>query len=160
MRFGHPEANDSAQRWGQSFAVREWMARDPVVVRDDVSITVAVDLLRARRIRHLPVVDDAGRLAGMVSERDLRQVIFEPWIPDILRNGSLLTVRDVMTWVVSVPEDYDLRAAVRLMRQRKIGALPVVTDGRVVGIVTETDALPGVEAAIEERAESNEGVVD
>lgn len=132
------------------------MTREPVVVRADVSIAVAVDLMRGRKIRHLPVVDDAGRLAGIVTDRDLRQAILDPWLRDALGDATLflraLTVREVMTWgVVSVRADDDLRAATRLMRERKIGALPVVADGRVVGVLTESDVLAALEKVLGDR---------
>jgi acetoin utilization protein AcuB len=137
-------------QWLEALPVRDWMHRDPVVVRGDVPIAVATDLLRTRKIRHLPVVDGHGRLVGIVTDRDLRQVVFDARIQDALGDASLalraLTVREIMTWgVISVRADADLRAAVRLMRERKIGALPVVDDGLVVGILTESDVLAAIE---------------
>jgi|KBSSwiStaDraftv2_1062776.scaffolds.fasta_scaffold98903_2 acetoin utilization protein AcuB len=140
-------------QWLEPMPVRDRMHRDPVVVRADAPIAVAIDLLRTRGIRHLPVVDDRGRLVGIVTDRDLRQVVFDPRIQDVLGDATLalraLTVREVMTWgVVSVRADADLRAAVRLMRERKIGALPVVDDGLVVGILTESDVLAALETLL------------
>jgi acetoin utilization protein AcuB len=140
-------------QWLQPMPVRDRMHRDPVVVRADAPIAVATDLLRTRKIRHLPVVDEQGRLVGIVTDRDLRQVVFDPRIQDVLGDATLalraLTVREVMTWgVVSVRADDDLRAAVRLMRERKIGALPVVDNGLVVGILTERDVLAALEALL------------
>jgi CBS domain-containing protein len=137
-------------RWLEPMPVRQWMRPDPVVVRADAPIAVATDLLRTRKIRHLPVVDANGRLVGIVTDRDLRQVVFDPRIAEALGEATLtlaaLTVREVMTWgVVSVRADTDLRAAARLMRERKIGALPVVEAGHVVGILTETDVLAAID---------------
>jgi CBS domain-containing protein len=133
--------------------VRDWMHREPVVVAGDLPIAAAVELLRARQIRHLPVVDERGRLIGIVTDRDLRQVVLDPRIVQAPEAAALtlaaLTVRDVMTWgVISVRADSDLRAAARLMRERKIGALPVVDDGRVVGILTETDVLAAIDTLL------------
>ena len=143
-------------RWVQPAPVREHMRPGPVVVRADAPIAVAVDLLRTRKIRHLPVIDGAGRLVGIVTDRDLRQMIFDPRILDMLGDATLtlagFTVREVMTWgVVSVRPDADLRAAARLMRESKIGALPVVEDGVVVGILTETDVLAAQEKILGDR---------
>jgi CBS domain-containing protein len=137
-------------QWLEPMPVRDWMHRDPVVVGADAPIAVATDLLRTRNIRHLPVVDGDGRLIGIVTDRDLRQVVFDPRVQDLLGDATLvlraLTVGEVMTWgVVSVRADADLRAAARLMREGKIGALPVVDDGRVVGILTESDVLGAVD---------------
>ena len=140
-------------RWVKPMPVRDCMSHEPVVVRADVPIAVAVHLLRARKIRHLPVVDAGGRLVGIVTDRDLRQVVFDPRIVEALGNAALtlaaLTVREVMTWgVISVRPDADLRTAARLMRERKIGALPVVENGRVVGILTETDVLDAIDTLL------------
>jgi len=137
-------------RWLEPIPVRDWMRPDPVVVRADAPIAVATHLLRTLKIRHLPVLDDGGRLVGIVTDRDLRQVVFDPRIAQALGDAPLtlaaLTVREVMTWgVISVRADSDLRAAARLMRERKIGALPVVDGGRVVGILTETDVLAALD---------------
>jgi CBS domain-containing protein len=132
------------------------MKARPVVVRADAPIAVAADLLRAHHVRHLPAVDAAGRLVGIVTDRDLRQVVFDPVVQEALGDTaaalSALTVRDVMTWgVLSVRPDTDLRSAARLMRERRIGALPVVDDGRVVGILSETDVLAALEQMLGER---------
>jgi acetoin utilization protein AcuB len=134
----------------EAVPARDWMQRRPVVVRDDAPVAVAIDLLRAGRIRHLPVVDRTGRLVGIVTDRDLRQLVFDPMVQEALGDTAValsgLKVREVMTWgVVSVRPDTDLRAAARLMRERKIGAVPVVENGAVVGILTETDVLAAFE---------------
>jgi acetoin utilization protein AcuB len=137
-------------QWLDPMPARDWMKRDPIVIRDDAPIAVAAHRLRTHGIRHLPVVDAAGRLVGIATDRDLRQVIFDPMIQEALGDATLtlraLKVREIMTWgVVSVRPDTDLRAAARLMRERKIGALPVTEDGRVVGMLSELDVLTAFE---------------
>jgi acetoin utilization protein AcuB len=102
--------------------------------------------MRARKIRHLPVVDRAGRLVGMVTARDLRQVLFAPIVQDeradVQALLEALSVRDVMTrGVLSVRVATSIRDAARLMHERKLGALPVVERDRLVGILTESDVL-------------------
>jgi acetoin utilization protein AcuB len=119
---------------------------DSIRVYSDALVSGAVELMRSRRIRHLPVVDRGGRLMGIITDRDLRQVMFDPAVQarlaratDALRG---LTVRDVMTWgAVSVTPATSIRDAARLMHESKIGALPVVEADRVVGILTERDVL-------------------
>jgi acetoin utilization protein AcuB len=103
-------------------------------------------MMRKRKIRHLPVVDREGHLVGIVTDRNLRQVVFDPAIQE--RLGDLaallntLTVRDVMTWgVITVQPAAQILEAARIMRERKVGALPVVDGERVVGMLTETDVL-------------------
>jgi len=66
-----PLSEHLAMQWLEPMPVRDWMHRDPVVVRADAPIAVATDLLRTRKIRHLPVVDGRGRLVGIVTDRDL-----------------------------------------------------------------------------------------
>jgi acetoin utilization protein AcuB len=120
-----------------------------VTVRPEVRVGDAAALMRQERIRHLPVVEDGGGLVGIVTDRDLRQVLFDPAIlggaappgaPEELR------VREIMTWgVITVRPGSDVREAAYLMRERKIGALPVVDGGRLVGILTEDDVLRAVQ---------------
>lgn len=136
--------------WLAPIAVVTWMKTPVVTVRAGARAGEAVALMRCRKIRHLPVVDGHGRLVGIVTDRDLRQVIFDPAILD--READLgatlesLTVAEIMTWgVVAVRPDTDLREAARLMHEQKIGALPVVDGGRVVGILTESDVLRALE---------------
>jgi len=152
-REGDPLTAPDAPRWVTPMPVRDCMHRDPVVVRAEVPIAAAVHLLRTRQIRHLPVVDAGGRLVGIVTDRDLRQVVFDPRIVEAPGDAALtlaaLTVREVMTWgVISVRPDTDLRAAARLMREPQLGALPVVEDRRVVGILTETDVLAAIDTLL------------
>ena len=102
--------------------------------------------MRTRQIRHLPVVDRAGRLVGMVTARDLRQALFAPAVQaeteDVLGLLETLVVGDVMTrGVLRVRAATSIRDAARLMRERKLGALPVVEGERLIGLLTETDVL-------------------
>ncbi|MBI1846532.1 MAG: CBS domain-containing protein [Candidatus Rokubacteria bacterium] len=135
-----------AVTWPQSLRVADCMTRGVATIHSDALARGAAQMMRTRRIRHLPVVDREGGLVGIVTDRDLRQVLFDPVMQ--ARAGHLagalkaVTVRDVMTWaVLTVQPDTPLRDAARLMHERKVGALPVVAGGRVVGILSETDVL-------------------
>jgi acetoin utilization protein AcuB len=134
----------SVARWPKPVPVKEWMARPAATIGVDATCREAIDSMKSRRIRHLPVVD-GGRLVGIVTDRDLRQVVFDPAIQGRLdQDVDVLdmAVRDVMTWaVITVGPASDLRQAARLMHEQKIGALPVVEAGRVVGVLTERDVL-------------------
>lgn len=136
-----------AERWpGATLRVRDCMSQGVATIHSDALVRGATEMMRTRRLRHLPVVDREGRLVGIVTDRDLRQVIFDPSIrsqagvaADIL---GRLTVRDVMTWgVITARPDTALAEAARRMHEQKIGALPVVEGERVVGIITESDIL-------------------
>lgn len=135
--------------------VRDGMTRPVATVHSDALARGAAELMRARKIRHLPVVDRGGRLVGIVTDRDLRQVIFDPAMRERLGEsaGVLadITVRDVMTWaVVTVRPGTEIREAARVMHEQKIGALPVVEGDRVVGILTEIDVLKVFRNVLEE----------
>jgi len=109
---------------------------------DDLSI--AQDVMAMERIRHMPVLDEDGEIAGVVTQRDL----FRGALARALGYGEhaqrklmeTLRVKDVMqTDVATVGPDSHVREAARLMLERKVGCLPVIEDRKLVGIVTESD---------------------
>jgi CBS domain-containing protein len=113
--------------------VRNRMSRPAVTVRQDADFQKALSLMQEKKLRRLPVVDDDGRLVGIVVERDLL-------VAAMRYLQSRVEIGDVMTRnVVSVGPDTDLNEVARTMLERKIGGLPVVEDGRLVGIITESD---------------------
>ena len=121
--------------------VRDLMTCGVVTIAPDAPLAAALGAMREREVRHLPVVDPDGRLAGIVTDRDLRQAVLARF--HALRDaGGDLLVQDVMTCgVVTVEPDTSLTHAARLMCERRIGSLPVVEQGRLAGIVTERDLL-------------------
>lgn len=118
------------------------MTNDPRTIREDESVTDALELLEQLDVRHLPVVDDEGNLVGMLSDRDLRPLRSERDDEDAIRRART-PVADVMTSaVVSVTSDAELEEVVELMLEHRIGAIPVVDgEGQVVGIVSYVDVL-------------------
>lgn len=126
--------------------VRDWMAREVITVGPEQSVAAAREIMWNRHVRHLPVVD-RGHLVGMISDRDVRgpdvaaAVALSSIQRDILA-GSQRPVRTLMTTGVQTvwPRDTIVYAA-SLMAQWKIGALPVVDDDRLIGIITTTDCL-------------------
>ena len=125
--------------------VDQWMNRDLVTAEPSDSFRTAMHLIRQKGIRHLPVVEDK-RLVGIVTDRDLRQA--SPSGATSLSIHELhyilekLTVRDIMTkQVVTIRPDQTVEDAALLLLGHRIGGLPVVQDGELVGIITETDIL-------------------
>lgn len=125
--------------------VRELMTREPLSVTVDTPVVEARRLMLEHRIRHL-LVKDGGRLAGIVTDRDIRLNLPSPatslsiWEVNYLL--ARMTVASVMTsTVITVDPNRDVAEAARIMLDHKIGALPVVDGGMVVGIMTETDIL-------------------
>jgi acetoin utilization protein AcuB len=124
--------------------VGEKMTANPATIGREATVPEALALMREKKVRRLPVLDGRGKLIGMVSEKDLLYASPSPsttlsaWeIPSIL-NG--LKVEKVMSAkIVSVAEDTPLEEAARIMADLKIGGLPVLRGGDLVGIITETD---------------------
>ena len=142
-----------ALTWPESLRVADCMTRGPAAIRADALARGAAEMMRTRRIRHLPVVDGDRGLVGIVTDRDLRQVIFDPAVQ--ARAGHLadvlkaVTVGEIMTRaVLTTRPETPLRDAAWLMHEQKVGALPVVTRGRVVGILSETDVLRTLSQAL------------
>jgi acetoin utilization protein AcuB len=128
--------------------VDELMSRDVKTIGADESCYAAAMRMAQIHIHHLPVLDSAGCLVGIVTDRDLRQRLFAPHVFSAIgaipieRLFKDILVREVMSApVVTVRSAAVVEAAARLMRDGKLGALPVLEAGRVVGIITETDIL-------------------
>ncbi len=120
------------------------MTKDVVTVDRNDKLAVADDVMRLGRIRHMPVIDEDGALAGIVSQRDL----FHSGLLRALGYGTrakdqalgLLSLKEAMkTDVVTVTPDAPLHEAAKLMLARKIGCLVVVEGRKVVGMITESD---------------------
>jgi CBS domain-containing protein len=129
--------------------VGDVMTKQPTVVGLDTPVREAAELMRSKVVRHLPVVDQAGHVLGIVTDRDLRHAAFMPALAEQVglepRRVKAPRVRDVMTWsVVTTGPDTPLVQAALTMFQRRIGSLPVVADGRLVGILTERDVFTGL----------------
>jgi acetoin utilization protein AcuB len=123
--------------------VGERMSKPVIVIDPEMPITEALNLMKKEHIRRAPVVK-AGKLVGIVSDKDLLNAspssatTLSIWEMNYLL--SKIKVTDVMTKnVMSVTEDTPIEQAARTMADNKIGGLPVMRDGHVVGIITETD---------------------
>ncbi len=123
--------------------VKSRMSHPVIFIRPDEPIMEALQLMQRERIRRLPVVKD-GRLVGIISDKDLLHASpsdatsLSVWEINYL--VSKITVRDVMTReVLTVNEDTPIEEAARVMADNKIGGLPVMSNGQVVGLITETD---------------------
>jgi acetoin utilization protein AcuB len=142
--------------WPDPMRVKELMTQPVTTIGADAHVRQAAELMKTHKICHLPVVENDGRLIGIVTDRDLRQMIFDPAIQerlgDVVEALGALTVREIMTWaVITVQPESGLRQAARLMREQKVGALPVVEAGRIVGMLTERDLLRAFEERIRDQ---------
>lgn len=124
--------------------VRDYMSQPPIVISPNTPISDALKMMRERRIRRLPVVNPAGRLIGIVSDKDLLHAEPSPAtslsIWEITYLLGRITVEQVMTRdVLTVDPTTPLEDAAQIMVDRKIGGLPVVETDQVLGVITETD---------------------
>ncbi|RYY55430.1 MAG: IMP dehydrogenase [Chitinophagaceae bacterium] len=105
---------------------------DPITLREDATIGDAVRLMRENKIGGIPIIDKAGKLVGILTNRDLR---FE--------DNKLRKVTELMTkTLVTAPEGTDLKKAEKILRQHKIEKLPVVSkSGKLIGLITYRDIL-------------------
>jgi len=122
--------------------VDEMMTPDPYTLRESDSLHEAWRVMTEKRIRHIPVTDDAGHLLGLVTQRD----VLAATDPSTLSsegtdgNGSKITLSDIMIKdVATIHQSDHLRQAALYMQSHKHGCVPVVADDRLVGIITDSD---------------------
>jgi acetoin utilization protein AcuB len=126
--------------------VADLMTGPLVTLGHDATVAEAWRIMQTRRVRHLPVLDADRRLIGILTDHDLRLVILERCLQEepgeLARALARLRVNEIMTWaVITVAPDADVRDAARLMHERRLGALPVADQGRVVGMLTASDVI-------------------
>jgi acetoin utilization protein AcuB len=126
--------------------VGERMTRNPVTILDTASIDDGIHLMRERKVRRLPVLDESGKMVGIVSDKDLLHAAPSPAtslsVYELHYLLAKLTIKQVMSSpVISVTPDTPLEEAARVMADNKIGGLPVSEGDRLVGIITETDVF-------------------
>jgi acetoin utilization protein AcuB len=131
----------------RAMKVREWMSSPAATLPADTRVIDALELMAVRKIRRVPIVED-GRVVGILTDSDLRGAVgADEGSPR--RAGTRLG--DLMTrGVVTVGPDERLERAARLMVERGVSGLPVVEDGRVVGLITESDIFAAFVRVMEE----------
>jgi acetoin utilization protein AcuB len=142
--------------------VREAMSGNPITIDPEAPVGTAVAVMRERGLRHLPVVDARGDLLGIVTDRDLRSAALGPVAAelggDAAGAGRLralgarlddVPVRRVMTWAaLTIGPEVLVAQAAAVMTEARVGALPVVEAGRLIGILTEHDVLRALAATL------------
>ena len=120
------------------------MTPNPVIVTPEMPIGEAEALMRERKVHRFPVVDKKGNLVGIVSQSDLLNArpssatSLSIW--EVTYVLSQIKVAEVMTRkVITVDDDCPIEEAARLMRLHSIGGTPVLRNGKLVGIITESD---------------------
>jgi acetoin utilization protein AcuB len=127
--------------------VKDCMTRHPTMIPDTTPLTEAQQIMVENKIRHLPVAGNGKRLLGLVTRQSLA---FKPeflsslnvW--EITRYLSGMTVKDVMlkaNQVYTIEPERTVEVAAKIMTDEKIGCLPVIEDGVIIGMLTEIDLL-------------------
>ena len=127
--------------------VKDYMTRHPVMIEPTTSIVEAQGIMAEIKVRHLPVIASGKRLAGLVTRQRMRippteLTSLNVW--EITRFLSNLTVADVMVKqeeVITIEPNATLEEAAQTMIENKVGCLPVLKEGIVVGIITEIDMM-------------------
>ena len=151
--------------------VKDVMTADPIVVSADAPVREAAGLLRKHKVGGLPVMEGA-RLVGIITEGDILGLLEKPsgpgelWLPSPLEALVEIPLRLAASWAhtrkalshigdqpvrsvmsspaVTIGEDEDMDAAAAILVERRIGRLPVVRDGKVVGIIARADIVRGL----------------
>jgi acetoin utilization protein AcuB len=127
--------------------VKDYMTRHPLMAQPTMPIVEAQRFMGENNIRHLPIIGDGKRMLGLITRQTLlvdpgRLGSLDVW--DIARTLTELTVNDVMIKlenVITVDQNATLEDAAGIMVEKKVGGLPVLEDGVVVGIISEIDLL-------------------
>jgi acetoin utilization protein AcuB len=124
--------------------VKDRMTPNPICGRPEMPVTEAQALMRENKIRHLPIVDEEGKLAGLITQRSLLRAL-----PSDVSNFSRFEIsyvlakikaRDVMVKdVLTIDENTAIEEAARIMADERVGCLPVMRDGDLGGIITDND---------------------
>ena len=125
--------------------VKDIMVRDVTTLDIGDELSLANDIMKLGRIRHLPVLDKK-KLVGILSERDLfRSSLVEALGHEPAKTRDVMKairIQDIMVRnLITISPEADIKEAVQLMLQHKIGCVPVVEGGELTGLVTETDIL-------------------
>ncbi len=122
------------------------MRTNLITIAPDTSIFKAREMMDNHKISHLPVTDGKAHLLGIVTDRDLRQAWASPAttlsVHELTYVLQKLTVANIMTRkVVTATADMSIERAARLLREHKIGALPVLKNDKLVGMITASDLM-------------------
>lgn len=134
-------------------SINEIMTVNPITLGQDATLHAAGSLMREHRIRHVPIVGEDKELLGLITQRDLLAV------------GSAEAERNAVTEIMrrkvyTVSEESDMRSAALMMQEHKIGALPVLQDKKLVGIITDSDYVALAINLLEQLDESEPDEID
>lgn len=123
--------------------VRDTMTPNPITITAAETLQGAMELMAMKRIRHLPVVDAHGALIGLVTDRDLRRLAPSPLFKGDREDAMDHTTveRAMVRAPTTIEASQNLKVAVHVFVDKKYGALPVLQNGKLVGILTPIDMM-------------------
>jgi CBS domain-containing protein len=141
--------------------VKDIMTRNPISIEASAPLGTAIAVMVERKIRHLPVVDDRGAVIGIITDRDLRAAALAPALAEYLSEGARRRLRGITTTlenvrvkeamtanVITTKPEMPVTQAAALMLEMRVGSLPVIDNGRLVGIVTDRDAVRALASSV------------
>jgi CBS domain-containing protein/predicted CoA-binding protein len=136
----------AARRERKAARVKERMTKNPATVKPEDGLQEAIWKMERGHFRHLPVVDEGGKLIGMLSDRDIR--LIRPSLAFVGKEDAMVQLWSIAVQQaavfdpIKVKHDTTLKEAAELMLRWHVGGLPVVDeDGKLIGIITYTDLL-------------------
>lgn len=122
--------------------IEEIMTQDVLTLAPTNTVSEALELIRSKKIRHIPIVTNEQSVVGIVTDRDLKEVIPSTLTPEDDKNIYNTELSIIMTKnpIVGHPMDFVEESAV-IFYDHQIGCLPIVSNNKLVGIITETDLL-------------------
>lgn len=162
----HEKSGEPVHRWpipdgekmgnsGWKFnTVEQLMSKDLFTVHPYDVVNFAASIMDWEHLRHVPVEDDEGKLVGLITHRDLLKLLARG---DLISRSSVPVHQVMKRELVTIPPDTPTLAAMKLMREKKVGCLLVVRDGRLMGILTVYDLLSISAKLLEETLLKNSG---
>lgn len=126
--------------------VKEWMTTDPITVTPDTSIMKASQIMKENNVRRLPVVDDKGKVVGIVTDRDLKEASPSKAttldVHELYYLLSELKVKDIMSRkIITIKPDDTVEKAAVIMLEHKVTGLPVIDGEHLVGVLSQGDVF-------------------
>ncbi len=126
--------------------VKDWMTTDPITVNPDTSVMKASQVMKENNVRRLPVINDKGQVVGIVTDRDLKEASPSKAttldVHELYYLLSELKVKDIMSRkVITITAEETVEKAAVIMLEHKVTGLPVVDNGRLLGILSQGDVF-------------------
>ena len=123
--------------------VAEIMTREPFTLGPDDTVESARQMMAQHRIRHIPIVDNSDNLVGLITQRDVLaaqdSTVLNPAGDENSRDAYVAISAVMTTPVQTTDESASLRGTALHLLEHKLGCLPVISDGKLAGIVTDAD---------------------